>query len=284
MLIDIRVGDSCQHLWTLKEEIDRGNRPAFDLVFTSPPYNMREPGLNAGRRGSRLTWANSELLNEGYPDHSDDLPYDEYVAWQRETIAAMWDVLANDGAIFYNHKPRMKKKKLFHPMVLIPDHVPIRQIIIWDRKAGYPHIATGFAPSHEYIFLLAKPDWKILKGKRGIKDVWSVGYARNNEHPAPFPVELPARAIKATGAQNVLDPFCGSGTTGLAAMASGCASFTGVDLHANFSAWTQVQMTIQDMTRRGEQIPAWLKRLSDSGLTAFRNSMSNALVQSGEQK
>lgn len=34
-----------------------------------------------------------------------------------------------------------------------------------------------------------------------------------NEHPAPFPLELPTKAITATNAAVVLDPFMGSGTT-----------------------------------------------------------------------
>lgn len=33
------------------------------------------------------------------------------------------------------------------------------------------------------------------------------------DHPAPFPISIPLRCIQATGAQSVLDPFCGSGTT-----------------------------------------------------------------------
>ena len=35
----------------------------------------------------------------------------------------------------------------------------------------------------------------------------------DNEHPAPFPLSLPLKAISATTATTVLDPFMGSGTT-----------------------------------------------------------------------
>ena len=37
-----------------------------------------------------------------------------------------------------------------------------------------------------------------------------------NEHPAPFPVALIERIIGSTNAQLILDPFMGSGTTGVA--------------------------------------------------------------------
>ena len=61
----------------------------------------------------------------------------------------------------------------------------------------------------------------MAKGKRGLPDVWSVPPARDNDHPAPFPVELPARAIEACAPKTVFDPFCGSGTTVLSALNHG---------------------------------------------------------------
>jgi site-specific DNA-methyltransferase (adenine-specific) len=50
-----------------------------------------------------------------------------------------------------------------------------------------------------------------------VGDVWQFNQQRENEHPAPFPVELAKRCIESTDAQIVLDPFLGSGTTAIAA-------------------------------------------------------------------
>ena len=48
--------------------------------------------------------------------------------------------------------------------------------------------------------------------------VWNMQPELNRNHPAPFPVELPARLIKLYTYQQdiVLDPFIGSGTTAIA--------------------------------------------------------------------
>jgi site-specific DNA-methyltransferase (adenine-specific) len=57
------------------------------------------------------------------------------------------------------------------------------------------------------------------------KSVWTFQpeSARRVGHPAPFPVELPSRCIKLYTfiGEVILDPFCGVGTTALAAIKTG---------------------------------------------------------------
>ncbi len=62
-------------------------------------------------------------------------------------------------------------------------------------------------------------------------------------HVAPFPLDLPARAIAAGCPQGglVLDPFCGAGTTGLAAVQLG-RRFAGIDVSAAFLDETLVRL------------------------------------------
>lgn len=69
-------------------------------------------------------------------------------------------------------------------------------------------------------------------------DVWSIPTRPyRGPHFAAFPPDLPARCIKAGCKPGgmVLDPFCGTGTTGLAALALG-RRFTGIDLNPAFAA------------------------------------------------
>lgn len=72
-------------------------------------------------------------------------------------------------------------------------------------------------------------------------NVWVLPYKtiqssdKQRPHPATFPVELPERAIRLHGGADcsglrVLDPFTGIGTTGVAAVRCGVASFTGIDV------------------------------------------------------
>ncbi|MGH3303872.1 MAG: DNA-methyltransferase [Streptosporangiaceae bacterium] len=68
-------------------------------------------------------------------------------------------------------------------------------------------------------------------------DVWSIPTRPyRGPHFAAYPIEIPARCIKAGCRPGglVLDPFCGTGTTGLAALALG-RRFAGIDLNPAFA-------------------------------------------------
>jgi site-specific DNA-methyltransferase (adenine-specific) len=68
-------------------------------------------------------------------------------------------------------------------------------------------------------------------------DVWEIGAERATRvgHPAPFPVELPLRLIELYTYRDdlVLDPFMGSGTTGVAAVRTG-RRFVGYDTETTY--------------------------------------------------
>jgi DNA modification methylase len=68
-------------------------------------------------------------------------------------------------------------------------------------------------------------------------DVWSINTRPyRGPHFAAYPPDVPARCIQAGCKPGgmVLDPFCGTGTTGIAALALG-RRFTGVDLNPAFA-------------------------------------------------
>lgn len=98
-------------------------------------------------------------------------------------------------------------------------------------------------PLFEYIFVFAKTDkYKFNRealyvpyadksnvGRyaktdgRCIGDVWfiaypTIGQTKKKKYPAQFPVELAKRCIKLSPPGPVLDPMCGGGATGVAAM------------------------------------------------------------------
>ena len=186
-----------------------------DLVFTSPPYNIRN-----STGGGRRQW-------NGYEGHSDDMPHDDYVAWQRECLAEMLRLIPETGAIFYQHCHRVQNGIMQSPLDILGGF-PYRQAIIWEREGGRNHNPGYFLPTHEMIYMIAKPRFQLTDRSAGT--VWKIAQERDAWIPEIpcFPVALPRQAIRATSARVVLDPFIGSGTTAEAAVHEG-RSYIGIE-------------------------------------------------------
>lgn len=221
--------------------------PAVDAVITSPPYNLGNVTLGGERlghyrsgdmsaRGGHGKWKradDSDGIAHGYGSHNDAMPHAEYVAWQREIVRGCWDRLTDKGAIFYNHKPRILDGVLVTPLAYLPD-LPVRQVVIWARSGGVNYSTVYYCPTHEWITVLAKPDFRLRdKAASGVGDVWRIHQESNTEHPAPFPLALPMQILQTTAVETVLDPFMGSGTTGVAAARLG-RRFIGIELEPRF--------------------------------------------------
>ena len=238
--ITLYCGD-CREILPLLEPVD--------LVLTSPPYNLGtttgggfvdiakleakkikrleaavrghypvDARLNA--RGGAGKWSGGALA-KGYGVHGDAMPHEDYVAWQKQTLTALWNVLTPTGAIYYNHKARVLDGLLVTP---VEEYVPrqlrpfVRQEVIWARAGGVNFSPAFYVPTHERIVIIARRDFRLRdKAASGAGDVWYIPQAPDPEHPAPFPLTLATRAIETTPAGLVLDPFVGSGTTLLAA-------------------------------------------------------------------
>jgi len=187
----------------------------IDMVFTSPPYNL---GTSThGRSGMHSGSLAAKNLAGGYRTYSDDMPQREYDLWQTETVTQLWNTLSDNGAIFYNHKPRIQNGECKLPTDYGAE-LPLRQIITWDRGTGMNFSSSFFLPKSEWIVVWAKPAFKLTdKSASQIGDVWHIPPETADDHPAPFPLKLPATAIAATTANTILDPYAGSGTTLLAA-------------------------------------------------------------------
>jgi site-specific DNA-methyltransferase (adenine-specific) len=210
----------------------------IDVAVTSPPYNLGgapwahlghwRPG-NAAGAGGRAKWkAGASGDGVAYGEHDDTMPWAHYVTWQQAVILLIWNALADDGALFFNHKPRVVGTKLWTPLELILPPAELRQIIVWSRPGGMNYSPASFVPTHEWILLLAKPAFRLKsKGVSGLGDVWPMR-PEKNEHPAPFPIDLPARVLEATAGKTILDPFMGSGTTGIACARAG-RRFIGIE-------------------------------------------------------
>lgn len=202
-----------------------------DIGVTSPPYNKKEK--NKG-------WL---VKNVKYSDFIDKMPEKQYQKNQVGVLNELFRITKKGGSFFYNHKIRWEKGKMIHPMEwLLKTEWNIRQEIVWERKIAANIRGWRFWQTEERIYWLYKPEnnliGKELKSKHALlTSVWKIFPERDNEHPAPFPIEIPVRCIYSLldNSKNniVIDPYSGSGTTLLAAKELG-SNFIGIDLSQEY--------------------------------------------------
>ena len=125
----------------------------------------------------------------------------------------------------------------------------LRQDIIWSKPNPMPEsVRDRCTKSHEYIFLMTKQrdyyfdvDAIMVANSTGNqfkrkKSVWDVKLQPNKDaHFAVFPPDLIKPCILAGSEKNdiILDPFMGSGTTGMVAKELG-RYYIGCELHEDY--------------------------------------------------
>lgn len=131
-------------------------------------------------------------------------------------IREAYRVLAIDGAMYLFS--RWDVVPLWLPSIS-SNHFKIKTKIVWMKNNWSSGDLTGsFGNQYEEMLFLTKDKHKI-RGKRW-SNIWQFPRipAKQLLHPAQKPVELLERAVLASSDEGdiVLDPFCGSGSTGVA--------------------------------------------------------------------
>jgi len=190
-----------------------------NLVFTSPPYNQNLQAFKPSGMHKESRWV--ERISSSYYD---TMPESDYQEWQIAVCDAAWGACAPDASMFYNHKLRWRDSvPIFPTEWLLRTKWVMRQELIWARDGSVTQNARMFPPAEERIYWMRKDAWKWTRADTTWLSVWKIKSAANTEHPVAFPVELPTRAIVCCteDGDTVLDPFCGSGTTLIAALETG---------------------------------------------------------------
>lgn len=195
--VTIYHGDSLEILPTIKGS-------SIDLVVTDPPYVIG--AVSAGNMATKAGgWG--DMMNSA--------------RWFRDWYAMTRRVLKQDGALWTFCNWRSV------PVVMraaFDAEWSVASLLVWNKDWIGPGGPIGLRPSYELVALLAGPDFTIED--RGIPDVWTHKWASHKPsgHPAEKPVELLSRLIRESTRRPsslILDPFGGSGSTAVAAKATG---------------------------------------------------------------
>ncbi len=245
------LGDS---LKLLKKLRDAGCR--FDLIFADPPYFLSNGGtsVHAGRRVS---------VDKGNWDRSNGFQADR--CFTKQWLEMCRDLLTESGTLWVSgtmHNIYMVGALLQEfSFVILND-------ISWYKPNAPPNLACrSFAHAHETLLWAKKSkkakhvfDYQRMKAwpaspsgpdtgpnagpntrpNRQMRSVWTIPLTPPSEktfgkHPTQKPEALLSRVLLSSTLeeQNILDPFCGSGTTGVVALRHG-RRFVGLDKEASF--------------------------------------------------
>lgn len=201
-----------------------------DLIFTSPPYGVGSIPMKRGTSEKRV-----KTKDQKYDSVEDTFTDENYREWLK---------LCNEiSPITFWNVPAKQQRKFGIDAV-----EPFGQVI-WTKAMGtIPFATKGVIYAHEYIWLVGDS----TKLNKPVYSVWNVASQRYSKHPAPFPPELPARAIQHSTMPGdlVFDPFGGSGTTAATAKAMG-RDFITCDVSTEYCEWmvTRINQTKQVMKR-----------------------------------
>lgn len=213
---------------------------SVDLVVTSPPYNCGMP----------------------YRSYNDSLPWNDYLTWCKNWIYELFRICKPDGRIAVNVLLEMgiehNTRRVFPSMEFIRMiqnagftvfGLPVwtdshkGKLTAWGswRSASCPYI---YNPAEVIILAYKNIRKKQTRGKntiskedfiRGCSGLWRIHPDSRTLTMASFPVELPKLVIELLSYQNdvVLDPFCGSGTTGIACVQTE-RQFIGIEIDPEY--------------------------------------------------
>lgn len=198
----------------------------FDMIFADPPYFLSNGGISyqSGKvvcvdkgtwdKGGTPAWVHQ--FNLRWLELCRDCLTDNGTIWVSGTYHNIFSVATALQTLGYkilnvitwaktNPPPNVSCRFFTHSS----------EFIIWARKCE--------KKAHFYHYELMK---KVNDGKQ-MTDVWHLPAIARWEkscgkHPTQKPLALVVRAILASTQENawILDPFCGSGTTGIAASLS----------------------------------------------------------------
>lgn len=223
------------------------NEPLFDLVVTSPPYNLGKEYEKKNSLQTYLDWQ-KRIINEIVPR----LKSTGSLCWQVGNYVNNGQIIPLDiefAPLFREHELKMRNRIIWH----FGHGLHTKR-----RFSGRYEVVLWYTKTDEYTFDLDAvrvpskyPGKKYFKGPKvgqfsgnplgkNPEDVWSIPNVKNNHvektsHPCQFPVGLIERLVLALTkpGELVFDPFAGVASAGVAALVHK-RKFLGVEIHEGY--------------------------------------------------
>lgn len=212
--------------------------PRFDLIFADPPYYMRLPPEKTLRRtnGSEV-----RSVKDHAWDHFESVQ--DYLDFSKNWLTAARALMHDKSSLLVSGT--------YHNIYLLGGMMMqmgfwVINDIVWNKTNPVPNFAgRRLTNAHETILWVVRDEkcrpffdyWRLKRANNDVqmRDVWTFPVCPRAErlrdadghavHPTQKPLALLERIVAMTVPPGgcVLDPFLGSGTTGVAADRAGVA-------------------------------------------------------------
>lgn len=238
--ITLYHGDSIKLLKLMPNE-------SVDIIFADPPYHLSNGGMTV-KNGKMVS------VNKAGWDKSkgQDLDRQFHERWITEALR----LLKPNGTLWISGTYH----SIYHcGEIILQKGNRILNEITWFKPNATPNMGCRcFTASHETLLWISKdknarhtfnyqemkdgywPDDKLKNPGKQMRSVWAISppgakEKKQGKHPTQKPIKLLSRIIQATSSEGdlILDPFNGSGTTGVAAMLNN-RKYIGIDLDKEY--------------------------------------------------
>lgn len=182
-----------------------------DLILTDPPYGM----------SYQSSWRESPYKK---------IENDKNLEWLPLFVDECYRVAKNNTAQYFFcswHNIDVFKQEL-------SKRFQVKNILVWEKNnTSMGDLKGDFAPKIEFVIFCHKGR-SLIRGKRD-PNIFKFNKTKNELHPTEKPVDLCQYMIEKFSDKGnlVLDPFMGSGTTGVAAVSTG-RDFIGIELDEDY--------------------------------------------------
>ena len=206
------------------EELKKFKKNSIDMIFADPPYFLSGDGISCS--GGKMV-----SVNKGKWDKK--IGIEEKHQFNREWIRLCYNILKDEGTIWISGTLH----NIYSiGMALEQEGFKIINNITWKKLNPPPNISCRYFVHSTETILWAKKNikkakhkfnyqlMKELNGGKQAKDVWESSLTKPSEkkcgkHPTQKPMIILEKLILASTDEGdlILDPFNGSGTTGIVA-------------------------------------------------------------------
>ena len=240
-----------------------------DVIFADPPYFLSNGGISV--QSGKIVSVNKGDWDKGMQQADID-------AFNKKWIGQCREILTDNGTIWISGT--------YHNIFSVATALAslgfkILNVITWAKTNPPPNISCRyFTYSTEFIIWARKmakvPHYynyelmKVINGDKQMTDVWRLPAIAPWEkscgkHPTQKPLSLMSRILLASTKKGdlVLDPFCGSGTTGIAANLLE-RSFIGIEREKEYVEMSQRRRLEIDDTVTAENYRMHIKDIAMS--------------------